>query len=54
MEGLCDVYIATRRAGGRTLNVVSYELSFNAESRSNASMGVSGGYRSKEEYESNE
>jgi hypothetical protein len=51
---LGDVYIATGRLGGRTLNIVSGQLSFDAESRSNASMGVRGGYGSKEEYESNE
>ena len=54
IEGLGDVYIATGSVGGRTLNVVSCQLCFDAESRTDASMGINGGYRSKEEYRSNE
>jgi len=54
IEVLGDVYIATGRVGRRALNVVSRKLSFDAESRGNASMGISEGYGSKEEYGSNE
>ena len=46
---MSDVYIATGLGGGRALNIVSCEVSFDAESRSNASMGIDGGRQSKEE-----
>ena len=49
-----NIYIATGRVGGRTLNVASYHLPFDAEGRIDASMSISEGYRSKEEYGSNE
>ena len=49
-----DVYIATGRVGGRTLNVASYHLPFDAEGRIDASVSISGGYGSKEKYRGNE
>jgi hypothetical protein len=51
---LGDVYIATGSFGGRALDVVSYQLPFDPESGINAGMSINGGYRSKEEYRSNE
>jgi hypothetical protein len=54
IEGLGNVHIATGSLGGRTLNLASCHLPFDAESRSDASMSISGGYGSNEEYESNE
>ncbi len=44
IEVLGDVYIATGRFGGGTLNIVSCKLPFDAESRGNASMSINGGY----------
>ena len=43
-----DVYFAAGRVGGRTLNVASYNLPFDAEGRIDASMSISGGYGSNE------
>ena len=53
IEVLGNVYFAAGTVGGRTLNVASYHLPFHAEVRIDASMSISGGYRSKEEYGSN-
>ena len=46
IEVLGDVYFAAGRVGGRTLNVASYHLPFDAEVRIDASMSISGGYGS--------
>ena len=54
IEVLGDVYFAAGRVGGRALNVASHNLPFDAESKIDARMSISGGYRSKKEYGSNE
>ena len=43
-----DVYVITGRVGGKLLTVASYHLPSDTE-RTNASMGINGGYRSNKE-----